>query len=74
MKDFYGTEVKLRDKVICAIKNYRSLVEAEVIKITDKTVVVSYYHPNVRNPVTRGYGDLVEYRIPSDQFIIVGGY
>ncbi len=65
MKDFYGTEVKLRDEVICTLKNYRSLVKAEVIKITDKTVVVEYQD--------RIYNSKQTYRLTSDQFIIVGG-
>lgn len=73
MKDFYGTEVKIGDKVVCTIKNYRSLVEAEVVKITEKMVLVSYHHPNVWNTVTREFGDSVKYRIASDQFIVVGG-
>lgn len=68
MKDFYGTEVKLRDEVICTLKNYRSLVKAEVIKITDKTVVVEYQVHWTSEP----YKDT--YRLTSDQFIVVGGY
>lgn len=68
MKDFYGTEVKLRDEVICTLKNYRSLVKAEVVKITEKTVVVEYQVHWTSSP----YKDT--YRLTSDQFIIVGGY
>ncbi len=41
MKDFYGTEVKIGDTVVCMVKNYRSLVEDTVLKIADKTVVVN---------------------------------
>lgn len=68
MKDFYGTEVKIGDEVICTLKNYRSLVRAEVIKITDKTVLVEYQVHWTSSP----YKDT--YRLTSDQFIIVGGY
>lgn len=68
MKDFYGTEVKLRDEVICTLKNYRSLVKAEVVKITDKTVLVEYQVHWTSSP----YKDT--YRLTSDQFIVVGGY
>lgn len=68
MKDFYGVEVKIGDKVICMVKNYRSLVEATVVKITDKTIVVEYQAHWTSSP----YKDT--YRLMSDQFIIVGGY
>lgn len=68
MKDFYGTEVKLRDEVICTLKNYRSLVKAEVVKITEKTVLVEYQVHWTSSP----YKDT--YRLTSDQFIVVGGY
>lgn len=68
MKDFYGTEVKIGDTVVCMVKNYRSLVEAIVVKITDKTVVVEYH----KYLAADFYKE--EYRLMSDQFIIVGGY
>ncbi len=66
MKDFYGVEVKLGDRVVCMVKDYRSLVEATVIKITDKTVVVEYTQQFTwpENKQT--------YRLMSDQFIVVG--
>lgn len=64
MKDFYGVEVKLGDTVVCMVKDYRSLVEATVVKITDKTVVVEYVPHWTPNKQT--------YRLMSDQFIIVG--
>ncbi len=64
MKDFYGVEVKLGDKVVCMVKNYRSLMEANVIKITDKTILVEY--------VPFGWPSKNTYRLTSDQFIIVG--
>jgi hypothetical protein len=66
MKDFYGSEVKLGDKVVCMVKDYRSLMEADVIKITDKTVLVEYVPHWTPNKQT--------YRLTSDQFIVVGGY
>jgi len=66
MKDFYGVEVKLGDRVVCTVKNYRSLVEATVIKITDKTVLVEY------TPLHWTTTDKDTYRLMSDQFIIVG--
>lgn len=68
MKDFYGVEVKLGDRVVCMVKDYRSLVEATVIKITDKTVVVEYL-------LSHSIADRIykqTYRLMSDQFIIVG--
>lgn len=68
MKDFYGTEVKIGNTVVCMVKNYRSLVEAIVVKITDKTVVVEYR----KHWASDFYKE--EYRLMSDQFIIVGGY
>lgn len=64
MKDFYGVEVKLGDRVVCTVKNYRSLVEATVIKITDKTVLAEYTPHWCANKDT--------YRLTSDQFVIVG--
>lgn len=66
MKDFHGVEVKLSDKVVCMVKNYRSLISAKVIKITDKTVLVEYQV----HWTTKPYLDT--YRLTSDQFIIVG--
>lgn len=66
MKDFHGVEVKLGDNVVCTVKNYRSLMLAKVIKITDKTVLVEYQV----HWTTSSYLDT--YRLTSDQFIIVG--
>jgi hypothetical protein len=68
MKDFFGVDVKLGDSVVCMVKNYRSLMEATVIKITDKTVVVEYLISH--SVADRTYKDT--YRLMSDQFIIVG--
>lgn len=68
MKDFYGVEVKLGDRVVCMVKGYRSLVEATVIKITDKTVVVEY----LLSHSVAGRTLKQPYRLMSDQFIIVG--
>jgi hypothetical protein len=69
MKDFYGVEAKLGDRVVCMVKNYRSLMEATVIKVTDKTILVEY------TPIY-AVGELITYRstyrLMSDQFIIVG--
>jgi hypothetical protein len=66
MKDFYGVEVCLGDTVVCMVKDYRSLVEATVIKITAKTVVVEYTQQFTwpENKET--------YRLMGDQFIIIG--
>ena len=36
--DFFGNELNIGDKVICMVLDYRSLAEAEVLKITDKKV------------------------------------
>lgn len=64
MKDFNGVEVNVGDSVICMVKNYRSLVKAQVVKITEKTVVVQYINPL--------YTDWEQsYRLMSDQFIVV---
>jgi hypothetical protein len=64
MKDFRGSEVKLGDKVVCMVEDSRSLTEADVIKITDKTILVEYV------PHWAPYKKT--YRLTSDQFIIVG--
>jgi len=68
MKDFYGVEAYLGDTVVCMVKDYRSLVEATVIKITDKTVVVEYL-------LSHSVADRTckqTYRLMSSQFIIIG--
>jgi hypothetical protein len=69
MKDFYGVEVKLGDRVVCTVKNYRSLMEATVIKVTDKTVLIEY---TPRYAVGELSNYKSTYRLTSDQFIIVG--
>lgn len=66
MKDFNGVQVSVGDDVICMVKNYRSLVKAKVIKITEQTVLVEYQVHWTTNP----YKDT--YRLMSDQFIVVG--
>ena len=70
MKEFYGVEVKLGDRVVCMVKNYRSLMEATVIKITDKTVLVEYSTNRAKFGLTGEYTRT--YRLMSDQFIVVG--
>jgi hypothetical protein len=69
MKDFFGVEVKLGDSVVCMMKNYRSLMEATVIKVTDKTVLVEYKPIYAVGELSNYKGT---YRLMSDQFIIVG--
>jgi len=66
MKDFYGVEVELGDKVVCMVKNYRCLQEAEVISIATKTIQVETDKQNPRS--------WSKYRITSDQFVIVGKF
>ena len=65
MKDFNGVEVKVGDSVICMVKGYRSLMKAEVIDITPKTVLVEYQV----HWTTSEYKDT--YRLMGDQFIVV---
>ena len=65
MKDFYNSPVKVGDKVICMVKNYRSLVEAIVTRVTDKTITVEYQHPQISSPY------LDTYKLNSDQFVVV---
>lgn len=65
MKDFYNSPVKVGDKVICMVKNYRSLVEALVTRVTDKTITVEYQAHWTSGP------SLDTYKLMSDQFIVV---
>jgi hypothetical protein len=63
MKDFFKSPVEVRDTVICMVKNYRSLQEAVVVDITDKTILVE---TNVIQP-----SDYSKYRLKQDQFIVI---
>lgn len=65
MKDFYNSPVKVGDKVVCMVKNYRSLVEAVVTRVTDKTVTVEYQV----HWTSSSYLDT--YKLNSDQFVVV---
>lgn len=65
MKDFYNSPVKVGDKVICMVKNYRSLQEAVVTRITDKTVTVEYQVHWTDRPY------LDTYKLNSSQFVVV---
>ena len=65
MKDFYKSPVKVGDKVICMVKDYRSLVEAVVTRITDKTITVEYQASWTSSPY------LITYKLNSSQFIVV---
>jgi hypothetical protein len=69
MKDFFGVEVMLGDTVVCMMKGYRSLMEATVIEVTDKTVVVEYKPIDAVGELSNYRGT---YRLKSDQFMIVG--
>ena len=64
MKDFFKSPVEVGDTVVCMVKNYRSLVQATVIKVTDKTVLVEYQVHWTSSP----YKDT--YKLTSDQFIV----
>lgn len=65
MKDFYKSPVKVGDKVICMVKNYRSLVEAVVTRVTEKTITVEYQVHWTSNHY------LDTYKLTSDQFVVV---
>ena len=65
MKDFYKSPVKVGDKVICMVKNYRSLQEAVVTKVTEKTITVEYQAHWTSNP------HMESYKLNSDQFVVV---
>lgn len=42
MKDFFGQELNIGDKVAVTPKDYRGLVEATIISLTPKNVRVTY--------------------------------
>lgn len=65
MKDFYKSPVKVGDKVICMVKNYRSLVEASVTRVTEKTITVEYQAHWTSSPY------LDTYKLNSSQFVVV---
>lgn len=42
MKDFLGNELKVGDKVVCLEKDYKNLIHATVVKLTEKTIFVEF--------------------------------
>lgn len=64
MKDFFNSPVEVGDTVVCMVKDYRSLMQATVIKITDKTILVGY-------SATWDVNYKLTYRLTSDQFVVI---
>ena len=64
MKDFFNSPVEVGDTVVFMVKNYRSLMQATVIKVTDKTILVEY-------SATWDVNYKLTYRLTSDQFIVI---
>lgn len=65
MKDYLGNEVEIGDQVTVAIKNYRGLITATVVGITNQTILVEYQNTWHYKPE----GDVVHYRVQSHQFV-----
>ena len=42
MKDFLGNNLEVGDEVVCIQKDYKNLIEGQITKITDKTILVEY--------------------------------
>ena len=42
MKDFLGNELQVGDKVVCLEKDYKNLIKATVVKLTEKTIFVEF--------------------------------
>lgn len=63
--DAQGKQVKIGDTVYSFAKNYRSLVEAKVIDITPKTLLVEYI-----NNWNYSAGRKEQYRVGSDQIML----
>ncbi len=42
MKDFLGKELAVGDKVVCLEKDYKNLIHATVVKLTEKTIFVEF--------------------------------
>lgn len=64
MKDFFNSPVEVGDTVACMVKNYGSLMQATVIKVTEQTILVEY-------SATWDVNYKLTYRLTSDQFIVI---
>ena len=63
MKDFLGNELTVGDEVACLEKDYKNLMKAKIIKITEKTIFVEYtrnaYPGVVRTEQVKRFSDQV---------------
>lgn len=58
MKDFLGNELNVGDEVVCIELNYKNLKRATVVRITPKTIFVTYNKWGLATEVKR-YSDQV---------------
>ena len=64
MEDFLGNEIVVGDKVVTLAKNYRGLVKAKILSISEKSLLVEYlntwnYGANGRLETYRVTGSMV---------------